>query len=274
MRFFLLLAVALPPVAMSCRAATAQPPDPKEIVQRSVLAIEADWSLAPGYSFQERDVESKHDAPPTVKTYEVLMIDGAPYNRLIAIDDHALSEDDRAEEDRKLHVEIFKRQHESNRERSKRVAKYEKDRRRDHAMLMDMVDAFDFQLVGAETVDGHACWVLDARPKRGYQPKDHETKVLAGMRGQLWVDQSQYQWVRVKAEVFKPVSFFGFIAKVGPGTSILLEQEPVADNLWLPKRFSMHVKASALGFLDESSTDDETYREYKLIPKTSAGLVK
>ena len=80
--------------------------------------------------------------------------------------------------------------------------------------------------------------------------------------------------MRVKAEVFKPVSFLGFIAKVGPGTAILLEQEPVADNLWLPKRFSMHVKASALGFFDESSTDDETYREYKPIPKASAGLMK
>jgi hypothetical protein len=269
MRVFLLLAVVT-----WCCADTAQSPDPKEIVQRSVLAIEADWSLAPGYSFQERDVESKHNAPSTIKTYDVLMIDGAPYNRLISIDDHALSADDRAEEDRKLHVEIFKRQHESNRERAKRVAKYEKDRRRDHAMLMDMVDAFDFQLVGTEAVNGHACWVLDARPKQGYQPQDRETKVLAGMRGQLWVDQGQYQWVRVKAEVFKPVSFFGFMAKVGPGTSILLEQEPVTDNLWLPKRFSMHVKASALGFLDESSTDDETFREYKLIPKTSAGLVK
>jgi hypothetical protein len=78
----------------------------------------------------------------------------------------------------------------------------------------------------------------------------------------------------VKAEVFKSVNFYGFIAKVGPGTRILLEQEPVADNLWLPKRFNMQVKASALGFFDESSTDDETYREYKPVPKTSAGLVK
>jgi hypothetical protein len=64
-----------------------------------------------------------------------------------------------------------------------------KERRRDHAMLMEMVDAFEFQLVGAEIVNGHECWVLDARPKRGYEPKDRETKVLAGMRGELWVDQ-------------------------------------------------------------------------------------
>jgi hypothetical protein len=53
-----------------------------------------------------------------------------------------------------------------------------------------------------------------------------------------------------------------------------LEQEPVADNLWLPKRFSMRVKATAFGFFDENSTDDETYREYKPMPKASAELAR
>lgn len=269
MRLFLLLAVA-----GSRISAPSPPPVPKEMVQRSVQAIKADWSLAPDYSFEERDVESKHNAPLTAKTYQVLMIDGSPYNRLIAMNDRPLSPGVQAEEERKLRAEIRMRKRESDRDHAKRIAKYEKGRRQDQALLMEMVDAFDFQLAGQETVNGHDCWVLDANPKRGYLPKDRETKVLAGMRGELWIDKRQYQWVRVKAEVFKPVSFFGFFAKVGPGTRILLEQEPVADHLWLPKRFSMQVKASALGFLDESSTDDETYREYKLSPKTSAGLVR
>jgi hypothetical protein len=271
MRSFLWLAICGWFVAI---ATAAQPPDPKDIIRQSVQTIEADWAQAPGYSFEERDVESKHNAAPTVKTYQVLMIDGSQYNRLIAIDDRPLPAGDQAEEERKLRAEIAKRQHESDRERAKRVAKYEKERRRDHAMLMNMVEAFDFQLAGEENVNGHDCWVLDASPKRGYQPKDRETKVLLGMRGRLWVDKSQNQWVQVKAEVFKPVSFFGFVAKVGPGTRFLLEQEPVADNLWLPKRFSMRVKATAFGFFDENSTDDETYREYKPMPKASAELAR
>lgn len=269
MRLLLWLAVAA-----SSISACSQSPDPKDIVQWSVQAIKADWNLAPDYSFEERDVESKHNAPPTVRTYHVLMIGGSPYNRLIAMDDRLLAAGDQAEQEQKLRAEIRKRRRESGRDRAKRIAKYDKERRQDQAMLMDMVDAFDFQLAGQETVNGHDCWVLDAHPKRGYLPKNRETKVLAGMRGRLWIDKSQNQWVRVRAEVFKPVSFFGFVAKVGPGTRILLEQEPVADNLWLPKHFSMQVKAAAFGFLDESSTDDETYRNYKPLPKTSAELAK
>lgn len=251
-------------------AATSQPPNVKDLVRRSVQAIEADWSQAPSYSYLERDVESKHHENPAVKTYQVLIIDGSPYNRLVAIDDRPLSAGDAAEEDRKLRVEVKKRQLESGRERTKRIAKYDKERRHDHAMLTDMVDAFDFHTAGEANVDGHDCWVLDASPKPGYQPWNHETKVLAGMRGRLWIDKSTNQWVRVQAEVFKPVNFFGFVAKVGPGTKFLLEQEPVADNLWLPKRFNVQVKASAFGLFDQSSTDDETYANYQPMPKALA----
>ena len=214
----------------------------------------------------ERDVESKRHATPSVKSYQVLMIDGSQYNRLIAIDDRPLSAGEQAEEENKLRAEVLKRGRESDRERNKRIAKYLKERDQNHAMLKEMVDAFDFRLAGEAKVDGHDCWMLAAQPRPGYQPKNRETKVLSGMRGSLWIDKSQNQWVRVEAEVTRPVSLYGIIAKVGPGTRFFLEQAPVAGNLWLPTHFSVSVKASALGFINENSTDDETYRDYKPMP--------
>jgi hypothetical protein len=88
------------------------------------------------------------------------------------------------------------------------------------------------------------------------------------MRGTLWIDKQTYQWVKVEAQVVNPVSFYGFLAKVGPGTRFELEQEPVADNLWLPKHFSVRVNATALmGLFNENSTDDETYRNYRPMTK-------
>jgi hypothetical protein len=253
-------------------AATIPPPDVDSLIQQSVRTIEADWNQAPNYSFVERDVESKKQSLPTVKTYEVVMIDGSPYNHLIAVDDKPLSAGEQAEEERKLRFEIAKRQNESYRERYKRTEKYEKERHEDRAILLGMVDAFNFQLAGEESLDGHDCWVLDAEPRHGYEPTNRETKVLKGMKGRLWIDKATDQWVKVQAEVFKPVSFFGFFAKVGPGTRFMLEQEPVGQNLWLPKHFSMKVNASALGFINEDSVDDETYRDYKPMSQTSAAL--
>ena len=115
-------------------------------------------------------------------------------------------------------------------------------------------------------MDGRNTWVLDASPKPGYVPPNREAKVLTGMQGKLWVDQATYQWVKVQAQVVKPVSFFGFLARVGPGTKFELEQKPIHDNLWLPAHFSMKVNATALGFISENSAEDDTYRDYRPAP--------
>jgi len=255
-------------------AATIPSPNIRQIVQQSEQAIAADWSHAPEYSYIERDVESKRDLRPSVKTYQVLMIDGSPYNRLIAVDDKPLPSAQQAQEVRKLQYEIQERQQESERARQKRIEKYLRERHQDSALLKGMMSAFDFRLVGQETLDGHECWVLDATPKPGYEPTSRETKVLKGMRGRMWIDEASGQWVKVQAEVVQPVSFYGFFAKVRPGTRFVLEQEPVTAHLWLPKHFSTHVSASALGFFNEDSVDDETYSKYEPMSQTLSQLVR
>jgi hypothetical protein len=250
----------------------AASPNPQEIVQKSVAATKSDWAQAPKYSYLERDVEGKRHDPRTAKTYRVLMIDGSPYNLVTAVNDQPLPPDEKAAEQRKLQKEIQKRQNESERERKRRIDKYRRENERDHDMLQEMVDAFQFHLAGEAQVDGHACWILDAEARPGYDPSDHEGRVLKGMTGRLWIDKASYQWVKVHAEVVKPVSFYGFLAKVGPGTEFDLEQSPVADDVWMPKVFNVSVHASALGFFSENSTDDETYRDYQPMPQASALL--
>lgn len=247
----------------------AQPGDVKvqEIIQKSVAETQADWNEAPKYAFTEHDIISKRDNPKTTKTYEVLMIEGSPYDKLIEMGGHPLSKSEQQAEDRKLRAEISRRQHESTRDRAKRIAKYQRERAQDHAMMREMVRAFNFQLVGEPVLNGHATYQFQATPKPGYVPKTRETKVLPGMRGTLWVDKETCQWVKVEAEVIRPVSFYGFVAKVGPGTRFELEQEPVAGNVWLPKHFSVRVNASVFGVFSENSTDDETYRDYRPMTK-------
>jgi hypothetical protein len=257
-------------LAVLAGAGFAATPSVEEIVSRSVDATKSDWAEAPKYSFLERDVESKHEN--IAKTFRVLMIDGSPYNLVTAIGDVPLSPEEKAAEQRKLAREIEKRHNESDRERRRRIAKYDKESEHDHAMLQDMVNAFHFQLTGDAQVDGHDCWVLDAQPKPGYEPVNREGHVLRGMRGRLWIDKATYQWVKVHAEVVKPVSFYGFLAKVAPGTEFDLEQEPVTSGIWMPKAFHMKVRASALGFFSEDSNENDTYRDYQPMPQALALL--
>ena len=62
----------------------------------------------------------------------------------------------------------------------------------------------------------------------------------------MWIDSTLDQWVRVEPEVFRPVTFGLFVAHVEPGTKLLLEDEPVDGQLWLPRHFKVQVAASVL----------------------------
>jgi hypothetical protein len=243
----------------------------QEIVQRSVQNTNADWTAAPEYAFTERDVITKH-GKQTTKTYQETMIEGSPYNKLIAINDEPLPVGQADEEAAKLRRETDRRRKETASESKKRLTKYQAERRQDHALMSEMMKAFDFTLRGQETVNGRRCFVLAATPRASYQPKNRDTKVLKGMRGEMWVDVEQYQWVKVHAEVFQPVAIGLFVAHVQPGTEFTLEQTPIQNNIWLPSHFSTRVKATVLLF-STASADDETYTNYRRVDNQKSAKV-
>src|ERR1051325_10380263 len=84
-----------------CRPALAAPTQAADIVKRSVANTNADWATAPKYDFTERDITTRHGTR-TEKTYQVMMIEGSPYNKLIAENNEKLTGARAAAEDRKL----------------------------------------------------------------------------------------------------------------------------------------------------------------------------
>lgn len=241
-----------------------------QIVQRSVKANDSDWNASPDYSYTETDLTTD-DGHTIDRKYQVLMIAGSSYRRLIARNGTVLTPDQAHAEQKKLEREIFRRRTESPGIRQARVEKYERERRQDHALMREMIRAFRFRQLGFETIDGHKCYEIEATPKPGYSPPNRDTKVLTGMRGKLWIDVNQFQWVKVHAEVFRPVEFGLFIAHVQPGTEFTLENQPVTSSVWLPSHFSTKVKATILGFWTKNSSDDETFTDYRPMNQIKLG---
>jgi len=246
------LAIFLPLAALSEDSV-----DVHTIIERSIRANNADWQQAPDYEYFETDRDGE-----TVKTYQVTMILGSPYEHLVALDEKPLSPDGQQAEQRKMEQVIATRQKESPRQRKQRIAKYERDRKRDHLLMEQLTEAFDFKLLGTRKLDGYEVYVLQALPRPGYQPPNTQTKVLTGMEGQLWVDTKTYQWVRVEATVVHPVSIEGFLARVEPGTRFELENIPVGENIWLPKHFAMKANARVLMMFNHHQQEDEVYFNY------------
>ncbi len=239
----------------------AQPPNVAQIIAKSVAANQRDFTAAPNFNYKERDRTPKGGS----KTYQVTMIEGTPYQRLIAVNGTPLSQQESAEEQKKQDQATAQRHSESSEDRQKRIDKYEKDRHRDNAMMDQLTKAFDFAVVGQRKVRGFSVWMLKATPKAGYNPPNMETQVLPGMQGELWIDQKSYNWVRVTAQVIHPVSIEGFLAQVEPGTEFELEKSPVGGGIWQPSHFGMKSNAKVLHMFSHNSADDETYFDYRRV---------
>ena len=235
----------------------AQPPDVQTIIQKSVAANQEDFRLAPQYNHKEQDRTSRGS-----KTYQVTMIEGTPYQRLIAVNGKSLSPARSEAEQKKQEQAVKERRSESSRQRQERIAKYEKDRHRDHEMMEQLTRAFDFKLIGQRKARGLAVYVLKATPRPNYQPPNMETQVLPGMQGELWIDAKTYQWVKVTACVIHPVSIEGFLAQVEPGTQFELEKAPVDHDVWQASHFSMKSQAKVLYLFNRASWEDDTYFDY------------
>jgi hypothetical protein len=232
--------------------------DVHTVVERSVQADAQDWNAAPDYDCFERDRQPGGGT----KTYEVMMILGSPYSRLVAMDGAALPQWQQEQEQQKLAAVLTQRRNESLSEQSERIAKYDKDRQRDRLLIDQLTKAMDFTLVGEQELNGRQVYALKATPRSDYQPPTMEAEVLPGMEGELWIDEATFQWVKVQARVIRPVSIEGFLARVEPGTRFQLEKMPVAGNIWLPSHFSMKSQARVLFFFTRKSEEDETYYGY------------
>jgi len=235
----------------------ATQPDVKTIIQKSVAANERDFRATPQFNYKERDRVGKE-----IKTYQVTMIDGSPYQRLIAVGGKPLAKEQAADERKKEQHAAADRKAQSPQQRKDRIAAYEKERKRDHEMMGQLTEAFDFTLLGKKKIKTFNVWVLKATPRPGYKPPNMETQVLTGMEGELWIDQKTYQWVKVTAKVIHPVSIQGFLARVEPGTRFEIEKAPVGGGIWQITHFSMQSHAKLLFLVNRASEEEDCFYDF------------
>src|SRR5258708_28770296 len=163
-----------------------------EIVQGATAALNADWASDPLYACVERDEVQKGDKL-TSKTFEVVMIDGSDYHIPLAVDDQPLPPDRQKSELIKLKKEVERRKNESPSARSARINAWKKKRDENGELLLDFPTSLTFQLLGEETRSGHSAYVPASNPKPGIVPATHAAKVLSGIQGKAWVENTSMQ---------------------------------------------------------------------------------
>jgi hypothetical protein len=220
------------------------------------------------YTYIEREEQHNLDGKgrvksTEVKTSEVLMIYGEQVERLIAKDDKPLSAKDTEKEDKKIQKIIDKREHESAKDREKRLTKEEKDRDEGRKFVLEVADAYNFHYRGTENLEGRETYVIDAEPRPGFQPRMKYANILPKFRLRIWIDKEDLQWSKLDALCIDTVSFGLFLARIHKGTRVVLEQTRVNDEVWLPKHLDVKVDARVALLKNFDVDMDTTYRDYK-----------
>ena len=220
------------------------------------------------YTYVERVEEHKLNGKGEVnstetRTYDVLEIYSEQVRRLTAKNDKPLSEKDSAKEEEKVQKIIDKRKNESDSQREKRLKQEEKDREEERKFVKEVADAYDFKLVGVETLDGRETYVIDGEPRPGFEPKSREAKFMPKFRGRIWIDRAENQLVKLDAQCIDTASFGLFLARVHKGTRFALDTTRVNDEVWLPRHLALHVDVRVALVKNFDFDEDITYKDYK-----------
>jgi hypothetical protein len=245
-------------VSTGTHALLSRSVDVETIVRRwlQVSHTDFDAALAFGYCERVRDDDG-------TKTYEVILLDGSPFKRLVGVDDRPLAEDAAEKERQRFEHAKTKRADESPDDTAERIADYRKDFERAHRILEQMPHAFQYTLQGTQQTGVYTAYVLVAVPKENYDPPSTETEVLTGMRARFWIDTKSYQMIRAVARVLKPVTIEGFLATVQPGTEFEVEQKRVAPDVWLPTHLQIRSHSHILFFFHHHIHEDRIFFDYR-----------
>jgi hypothetical protein len=238
--------------------------DAKDIIRQSVQRDLLNFERLKDYTYVEHDDVKTLDRHGKVKktekeTYDVMILGGQDYERLTQRDDKPLSAKDARKEQEKMDKEVDRREHESPADKVK-LAKERQEQRR---FLNEVPEEFNFKLLGVESVSGKPAWVISADPKPGYQPKARGAKLIQSMRGKVWIDQGEYQWVKIEAKATGRLSYGFGMLKINPGATVTFEQTRVNDEVWLPAHASIRFNGHAAFFVPLRDEIDMQFHDYR-----------
>ena len=238
--------------------------DATYIIRRSVERDAYNFERFKNYTFLERVEERRYGrsgdlSSKEIQTYEFMVLGDRPYGKLVERDDKPLPAKEARREQEKLDKESAKRQRESASDR----AKQDRDRAEERRYLREVPEAFVLTLQGTEQIGGRPVWIIGAQPKPGYKPKLKRAEMLAHLRGRIWVDQADYQWVKAEVEVINPISFGLGLVRLAPGSILDFDQVRVNEEVWLPAHISVRADARLVYLRKLREELDVTYRDYK-----------
>ncbi len=194
------------------------------------------------YGFIERRLHDVLDKNGNVKehsdeTFQLVMLEGHPFPRLIAKDGKPLSADEQKKQGEREKKFLD--------EQRKKAAEKKKD---GDSLEVDeqFLNHFKFDVVGREDLNGRPSYVVTVLPRPGnLSVRNNSEKVFTHMEGKVWVDAQDYTLVKCDLHLTEPTSFYGILGSVRQ-IDLLLQRRWMENKVWLAEKLNFAIDARKL----------------------------
>ena len=240
-------------IALFLAAAIFAPPDANELIRAALAARKAQNEHGWKFTYKEDYLQTDFDKNGKVegkklKTFDVIMLEGDNYRKLILIDGQPLDEKTQKKVDQDLEK--------ARAERHKHSTLRTLVRSWSVAGLEDLEGLFDNRVVGEETVRDRKAWRVESEPKKDHKPANKQEEQIMGARRTTWFDEAEGIELKSDIEYLRPVE------GMQPGSHDITEFTKIGD-AWLVDTIVMKVDFKALGLIHARGESRYHYYDYK-----------
>ena len=225
----------------------------QRVVERAQLVARAEQTNH--YTYEKRSImveldEQDRVIKSTEKRYEVVLIGGLPFQRLVKV------------QGRELTVKELEKQNQREtafRQRVTRVDLSKKAKRREGLATQELVDRFEFKITKRQVIEGRPTLVVTFSPRAGAPEKTMEDKVFQHVFGTVWVDEHEAEIAKLDASVRGPIplGWFGAVGSLNKFHATL-ERSRMPDGVWVNRKSSFWIVARKLFSAIRSRTTEES----------------
>jgi len=197
-----------------------------------------------------------------VKEYEDFYLGGVLVRREVKKDGKPLAPDEQKKEDGRIEKRI--REYEKRKEQGGEEAA----QRNEKIDVSTILRSSNFTHPRWEHFRGHDVIVFDFAPNPDYRPRNKTEDLLHKLEGTLWVDESARQVVRLEAHLSDTLKLAGgLLASIRRGSSLVMEQAKMNNEVWLPSYVEAHFSARVLllaGALGNYTSNFSDYKKFRV----------
>jgi hypothetical protein len=232
--------------------------------------LQTDRALQATYTFLERrqEIDVSRFGKVSVgstKTYEVYPSPdpGDTYKRLVAVDGAPIDPRELEKGDAK-HRKDLEEQEATPDARAKHARDVAEERRKEHDAIEEIFGVFEMRIVGREDLRGYQTVVGTLEPRPSYRPKTDDGQVMKRFRARVWINEADYQLVRVDLEAVDDLTYgWGVLGRLHKGAKITYERHKVNDEVWLPAQLRIIGTGRSVLFRTFAIDSTTEWSEYK-----------